>query len=103
MSVQVCQSWHARNTRSSSLAASIVEHTIKSEREEAPVPTAEFDEAMEALSGAAQAAYRTLIDHPDLLTYFQAASPLEEIAAAEHGIASGAALRRAHARAISGP
>ncbi|MGH7499608.1 MAG: phosphoenolpyruvate carboxylase [Gemmatimonadales bacterium] len=61
------------------LAASIVEHTIKSEREEALVPTAEFDEAMEALSGAAQAAYRNLIDHPDLLTYFQSASPLEEI------------------------
>ncbi len=54
------------------LAASVVEHTLKSEREEALAPTAEFDEAMEALSGAAQAAYRRLIDHPDLLTYFQA-------------------------------
>ena len=62
------------------LAASIVEHTLKSEREEALVPTAEFDEAMEALAGAAQAAYRRLIDHPDLLAYFQSASPLEEIA-----------------------
>jgi phosphoenolpyruvate carboxylase len=61
------------------LAASIVEHTIKSEREEALVPTAEFDEAMEALSGAAQAAYRKLVDHPDLLPYYQTASPLEEI------------------------
>jgi phosphoenolpyruvate carboxylase len=62
------------------LAASVVEHTLKSEREDALAPTAEFDEAMEALSGAAQAAYRQLIDHPDLLTYFQSASPLEEIA-----------------------
>ena len=62
------------------LAASIVEHTLKSEREDALVPTAEFDEAMEALSGAAQAAYRQLIDHADLLEYFQSASPLEEIA-----------------------
>ena len=61
------------------LAASVVEHTLKSEREEALVPTAEFDEAMEALSGAAQAAYRRLVDHPDLLPYYQAASPLEEI------------------------
>ena len=61
------------------LAASVVEHTIKSEREEALVPTAEFDEAMEALSGAAQAAYRRLVDHPDLLPYYQTASPLEEI------------------------
>jgi phosphoenolpyruvate carboxylase len=61
------------------LAASVVEHSLKSEREEALAPTAEFDEAMEALSGAAQAAYRRLVDHPDLLPYYQAASPLEEI------------------------
>jgi phosphoenolpyruvate carboxylase len=59
------------------LAASVVEHTLKSEREDAPA--AEFDEAMEALSGAAQAAYRRLVDHPDLLAYYQSASPLEEI------------------------
>jgi phosphoenolpyruvate carboxylase len=61
------------------LAASVLEHSLKSEREKALVPTAEFDEAMEALSGAAQAAYRGLIDHPDLFTYYQSASPLEEI------------------------
>jgi phosphoenolpyruvate carboxylase len=61
------------------LAASVAEHTLKSEREEALAPTAEFDEAMEALSGAAQAAYRRLVDDPDLLSYYQAASPLEEI------------------------
>jgi phosphoenolpyruvate carboxylase len=61
------------------LAASVVEHSLKSEREKALVPTAEFDEAMEALSGAAQASYRQLIDHPDLLPYYQAASPLEEL------------------------
>ena len=35
---------------------------------------------MEALSGAAQAAYRRLVDQPGLLAYFQAASPLEELA-----------------------
>jgi len=62
------------------LAASVLEHSLKSEREDALVPTAEFDEAMEALSGAAHAAYRRLIEHPHLVTYFQAASPLEEIA-----------------------
>jgi phosphoenolpyruvate carboxylase len=62
------------------LAASVLEHSLKSEREQALVPTAEFDEAMEALSGAAHAAYRRLVEHPGLLAYFQAASPLEEIA-----------------------
>jgi phosphoenolpyruvate carboxylase len=61
------------------LAASVLEHSLKSEREKALVPTAEFDEAMEALSGAAQASYRQLIDHPDLLPYYLAASPLEEL------------------------
>jgi hypothetical protein len=40
------------------LAASVIEHSLKSETEAELVPTAEFDEAMEALSGAAQAAYR---------------------------------------------
>src|SRR6185436_7674771 len=60
-------------------AASVVEHSPKSEREEALAPTAEFDEAMEALSGAAQGSYRGLIDHPDLLTYYPAASPLEAL------------------------
>src|SRR5207253_1655425 len=61
------------------LAASVLEHSVKSEREDALVPTAEFDEAMEALSGAAHAAYHRLVGHPDLVAYFQAASPLEEI------------------------
>jgi phosphoenolpyruvate carboxylase len=61
------------------LAASVAEHTLKSEREEALVPTAEGDEAMEALAGAAMAAYRRLIDDPNLLPYYQAASPLEEL------------------------
>ena len=61
------------------LAASVLEHALKSEHEEALVPRGEFDEAMEALSGASRAAYVKLVDHPDLITYFQAASPLEEL------------------------
>jgi phosphoenolpyruvate carboxylase len=61
------------------LASSVFEHTLKSEREEALVPSAEGDEAMEALSGASMAAYRRLVDDPNLLPYYQAASPLEEI------------------------
>jgi phosphoenolpyruvate carboxylase len=62
------------------LAASVMEHTLKSEREEALAPTAEFDEAMEALSGAAQAAYRRFVEHPRLFMYYQTASPLDELA-----------------------
>src|SRR3989449_3248662 len=80
------------------LAGRVLEHWIKSEREEALVPTAEFDEAMEALSGAAHAAYRRLIEHPDLVAYFQAASPLEEIALLNIG---SRPARRAEARSLA--
>jgi phosphoenolpyruvate carboxylase len=61
------------------LAASVFEHALKSEREEALKPRAEIDDAMEALSGASRAAYTRLVGNPDLVTYFQSASPLEEI------------------------
>jgi phosphoenolpyruvate carboxylase len=61
------------------LAASVLEHTLKSERDDALAPNGEFDEAMEALSGASQAAYARFAAHPDLITYFLAASPLEEL------------------------
>jgi phosphoenolpyruvate carboxylase len=80
------------------LAASVVEHSLKSEREKALVPTAEFDEVMEALSGAAQASYRRLIDHPDLFAYYQAASPLEEISLLNLG---SRPARRFGARSLS--
>ncbi len=80
------------------LAASVVEHSLKSEREKALLPTAEFDEAMEALSGAAQASYRRLVDHPDLLAYYQAASPLEEISLLNMG---SRPARRFGARSLS--
>jgi phosphoenolpyruvate carboxylase len=61
------------------LASSVFEHALKSEREEALKPSREFDDALEALSGASRAAYTGLVSHPDLVNYFQAASPLEEI------------------------
>ena len=61
------------------IAASVFEHTLKSGRERELMPNAEFDEAMEALSGAAYACYRRLIEHPGLLTYYQAASPVDEL------------------------
>jgi phosphoenolpyruvate carboxylase len=61
------------------LASSVLEHSLKSQREQALVPVGEFDEAMEAIAGPSMAAYRQLIDHPMLLSYYQLASPLEEI------------------------
>jgi len=61
------------------LASSVLEHALKSEREKALRPSPEFDDALEALSGASRATYAKLIGHKDLVTYFNAASPLEEI------------------------
>ena len=62
------------------LASSVVKHSLLSEREQALAPVHEFNEVMEALSGPAFAVYRGLVENPNLITYFQAASPLEEIA-----------------------
>jgi phosphoenolpyruvate carboxylase len=61
------------------LASGVFEHALKSEREETLTPRGEFDDAMEAVSGASHAAYNQLVSHPNLVPYLQAASPLEEI------------------------
>jgi phosphoenolpyruvate carboxylase len=80
------------------IAAAVLKHALLSEREQALVPRAEFDEAMEALSGAAYAAYAQFFSHPDLLEYFQAASPLEEISLLNIG---SRPARRFGARSLS--
>jgi phosphoenolpyruvate carboxylase len=61
------------------LSASVLQHLLMSEHEDALVPRHEFDAAMEALSGAAWAAYRRLMECPELLPYLRGASPLEEL------------------------
>jgi len=61
------------------LASSVFAHALKSEREDALVPRKDFDEALEEISFASFAVYERLVADPDLVTYFQAASPLEEI------------------------
>ena len=62
------------------LAASVFEHTLKSLNEEELKPNPEFNEAMEALSSLAYAAYRKLADAEGLVDYYSAASPVEELA-----------------------
>jgi len=62
------------------LASSVLEHSIKSEREQALTPVAEFDDAMEALSETSRAVYGKLVQRPELIRYLQQASPLEELA-----------------------
>ena len=80
------------------LASSVFEHALKSEREAAKTPRNEFDDCLEALSGASRAAYVNLIQHPDLVTYFGAASPLDEIALLNIG---SRPARRFGARSLS--
>jgi len=61
------------------LAASVLEHTLKSLRERELQPDPEMEQALEALAGTSLAAYRGLAEHPGLVTYYQAASPVEEL------------------------
>ena len=65
------------------LVASVLRSSLPSE----PLPRGnpELDELMEALSGMCFASYRRLIEHPYLVTYFQAASPVEELALLKMG------------------
>ncbi|GEO98171.1 phosphoenolpyruvate carboxylase [Methylobacterium haplocladii] len=62
------------------LASSVLEHALQSERETRNQPRNEFDDVLEALSGASRAAYVNLLQHDGLVDYFQSASPLDEIA-----------------------
>ena len=61
------------------LAASVFSHSLRTPQE-SQASNPEFDEAMEALAGVSEAAYRGLADHPGLVAYYHAASPLAELA-----------------------
>ena len=60
------------------LAASVLSHSLRPADESRAIDP-EFDEAMEALAGIAYAAYRQLADHPGLVAYYHAASPVAEL------------------------
>lgn len=63
------------------LASSVLAHTARARA--GAVETArdpEHDDALEALSGMSQTAYATLLNQPGFLSYFQQASPVEELA-----------------------
>jgi len=80
------------------LGASVLEHVLRSEREAALMPVHEFQEAMEALSGTAWSAYRTLMELPTMLQYLQDSSPLEELALLNIG---SRPARRTQAKGLS--
>ncbi|SON53597.1 Phosphoenolpyruvate carboxylase [Hartmannibacter diazotrophicus] len=60
------------------LAASVVSHTLSS-KSEGHMP-GRYGETVEALSGLSHAAFARLIEQPGLIDYFNAASPVEELA-----------------------
>jgi phosphoenolpyruvate carboxylase len=62
------------------LASSVFAHSLMSKREEELRPHPEFDEVMRGLSASSHATYRDLVDLPGLVSYYEAASPVEELA-----------------------
>jgi phosphoenolpyruvate carboxylase len=62
------------------LAASVFQHTLKSMEEEELKPHADIDEAMEKISALAFTKYRELAETEGLVDYYNAASPVEELA-----------------------
>ncbi len=62
------------------LTAGVLAHTLKSPFEPELKRNPDFEEALEALSGLSQASYSTLIGQPGFISYFQQASPVEELA-----------------------
>lgn len=61
------------------LAASVMEHTLKSMTEDQFRPDPEFEQAMDALSNLAYTEYRQLVEETGLVDYYQTASPVEEL------------------------
>jgi phosphoenolpyruvate carboxylase len=79
------------------LAASVMEHSLGDAWRREPGRSAEFDEAMRALSDLSHDAYRRLVDHPGLVPYYERASPVEELALLNIG---SRPARRAGARTL---
>jgi phosphoenolpyruvate carboxylase len=73
----------------------VLEYSLPSD-EVVPVPG--LEEAMEALSGAAFAAYRGLVQHAGFIEYYTAATPLEELQLLNIG---SRPARRTGARSLS--
>ena len=62
------------------LAESVIAHSLMSPKEEALSPQPEFEEALASLSSESYEAYRELVETPNLVGYYEAASPVEELA-----------------------
>ena len=61
------------------LAASVMEHTLKSMDAQQLTQPPEYEQAMDALSSLAYTAYRGLVEEARLIDYYHAASPVQEL------------------------
>jgi phosphoenolpyruvate carboxylase len=62
------------------LASSVLSHTLFSEQDSTLQSRSEYYDALEALAGTSQVAYRGLVEQPGLVDFYQSASPVEELA-----------------------
>jgi phosphoenolpyruvate carboxylase len=61
------------------LASSVLRHSLLAPRDGTPVERPDFNELMEELSQRSFAVYRQLVEQPGLVSYYEAASPVEEL------------------------
>ena len=80
------------------LASSVFTHALKSEREEALIPRAEFEQAFEDMSTAALKAYTEFVGDRRSRSLFPGRFAARGNLAAQHRLAPGAALRRQEPR-----
>lgn len=62
------------------LAESVFTHSLLSPQDASLAPREDFDKAFDELSQASYATYRQLVETPGLVDYYEAASPVEELA-----------------------
>lgn len=62
------------------MSASVLAHSLQPSSDDAVRMAPEMNETMEALAGMSQAIYSSLVERPDFIDYFQAASPVDELA-----------------------
>ena len=67
----------ARENLELTLAATLEATVLHREPRNSSTALARYDEVMDVLSGSAQTAYRSLVEHPDLPAYFVQSTPVE--------------------------